>query len=131
MSQQHFGVIGLAVMGENLALNVERNGFPVAVYNRSREKTDKFMAERAGGRQVKPTYSPEELIASLEPPRRVLIMVKAGAAVDAVIQQLKPLMEPGDILIDGGNSLYNDTVRRTARIRRCRIPLYWHGGQWR
>ena len=116
MSQQHFGVIGLAVMGENLALNVERNGFPVAVYNRSRDKTDKFMTERAQGRQVKATYSPEELIASLEPPRRVLIMVKAGAAVDAVIQQLKPLMQEGDILIDGGNSLYGDTVRRTKEL---------------
>ncbi|KAI9131749.1 NADP-dependent phosphogluconate dehydrogenase [Acaryochloris sp. CCMEE 5410] len=116
MSQQQFGLIGLAVMGENLALNVERNGFPIAVYNRTRAKTDAFMAERAQGRQVVAAFTPEELVASLVRPRRILIMVKAGAPVDAVIQQLKPLLEPGDALIDGGNSLYGDTVRRTEEL---------------
>lgn len=116
MPQQQFGLIGLAVMGENLALNVERNGFPIAVYNRTRAKTDAFMAERAQGRQVVAAFTPEELVASLERPRRILIMVKAGAPVDAVIQQLKPLLEPGDALIDGGNSLYGDTVRRTEEL---------------
>jgi 6-phosphogluconate dehydrogenase len=116
MSQQQFGLIGLAVMGENLALNVERNGFPVAVYNRTASRTDEFMAERAAGRDIKPTYSPEELVASLAQPRRIVIMVKAGGPVDAVIQQLKPLLEPGDALIDGGNSLYEDTVRRTIEL---------------
>jgi 6-phosphogluconate dehydrogenase len=75
---QSFGVIGLAVMGENLALNVERNGFPVAVYNRSREKTDRFMAERAGGKNVQATFSLEEFVGALERPRRILVMVKAG-----------------------------------------------------
>lgn len=116
MPQQQFGLIGLAVMGENLALNVERNGFPIAVYNRTRAKTDAFMAERAQGRQVVAAYTPEELVTSLARPRRILIMVKAGAPVDAVIQQLKPMLEPGDVLIDGGNSLYGDTVRRTEEL---------------
>ncbi|MEM6867909.1 MAG: NADP-dependent phosphogluconate dehydrogenase [Cyanobacteria bacterium P01_C01_bin.121] len=113
---QSFGVIGLAVMGENLALNVERNGFPVAVYNRSREKTDKFMAERAPGKNVKATFSLEEFVANLDRPRRVLVMVKAGGPVDAVIQQLKPLLEDDDMIIDGGNSLYEDTERRVKEL---------------
>ncbi|MEO0375542.1 MAG: NAD(P)-binding domain-containing protein, partial [Cyanobacteria bacterium P01_A01_bin.17] len=116
MSQQQFGLIGLAVMGENLALNVERNGFPVAVYNRTASRTDEFMKERAAGRNIKPTYSPEELVESLVQPRRIVIMVKAGGPVDAVIQQLKPLLSAGDALIDGGNSLYEDTVRRTKEL---------------
>jgi 6-phosphogluconate dehydrogenase len=113
---QSFGVIGLAVMGENLALNVERNGFPVAVYNRSREKTDAFMANRAGGKNVKATYSLEEFVESLERPRRILVMVKAGGPVDAVIEQLKPLLDPDDMIIDGGNSLYDDTERRVKDL---------------
>ncbi len=116
MAQQSFGVIGLAVMGENLALNVERNGFPVAVYNRTAEKTHTFMAQRGEGKNIKPTYSLEEFVASLERPRRILIMVKAGAPVDAVIQQLKPLLQPGDVLIDGGNSLFTDTARRAQEL---------------
>ncbi|WP_410222847.1 NAD(P)-binding domain-containing protein, partial [Limnospira platensis] len=85
MSEQKFGVIGLAVMGENLALNVERNGFPVAVYNRTSAKTDEFMQKRAPGKNVKPAYTLEEFVASLERPRRILVMVKAGKPVDAVI----------------------------------------------
>ncbi|HEY9827983.1 MAG TPA: NADP-dependent phosphogluconate dehydrogenase [Stenomitos sp.] len=113
MTLQDFGLIGLAVMGENLALNIERNGFSVSVYNRTASRTDEFMTQRAQGRNIKATYTPEEFIASLKTPRRVLIMVKAGAPVDAVMDQLIPLLEPGDILIDGGNSLYEDTVRRT------------------
>ena len=116
MTKQKFGVIGLAVMGENLALNVERNGFPVAVYNRSREKTDAFMANRAQGKQVKATFSLEEFVESLERPRRILLMVKAGKAVDAVIDQLKPLLQEGDMIIDGGNSLFEDTDRRVADL---------------
>ncbi len=113
---QQFGVIGLAVMGENLALNVERNGFPVAVYNRSREKTDEFMATRAKGKNFVAAYTLEDFVASLERPRKILIMVKAGAPVDAVIDQLKPLLDQGDILIDGGNSLFTDTQRRAAAL---------------
>jgi 6-phosphogluconate dehydrogenase len=116
MTQQSFGVIGLAVMGENLALNVERNGFPVAVFNRSREKTDEFMATRAKGKNFVAAYTLEDFVASLERPRKILIMVKAGAPVDAVIDQLKPLLDEGDILIDGGNSLFTDTQRRAAAL---------------
>jgi 6-phosphogluconate dehydrogenase len=116
MALQDFGLIGLAVMGENLALNIERNGFSVAVYNRTASRTDEFMTERAQNRQIKATYTPEEFVASLSRPRRILVMVKAGAPVDAVIEQLRPMLEPGDILIDGGNSLYEDTVRRTTAL---------------
>ncbi|MGF1496320.1 MAG: NADP-dependent phosphogluconate dehydrogenase [Elainellaceae cyanobacterium] len=113
---QSFGLIGLAVMGENLALNVERNGFSVAVYNRTSEKTTAFMQERAQGKNVKATYSLEEFVQSLERPRRVLIMVKAGKPVDMVIDQLKPLLDPDDMIIDGGNSLYEDTERRVKEL---------------
>ncbi len=116
MSQQKFGVIGLAVMGENLALNVERNGFPIAVYNRTGAKTDSFMKQRAEGKNVKAAYSLEEFVQSLERPRRILVMVKAGKPVDAVIDQLKPLLDQDDMIIDGGNSLYEDTERRTRDL---------------
>ncbi len=116
MTLQDFGLIGLAVMGENLALNIERNGFSVSVYNRTASRTDEFMAQRAQGRKIQATYTPEEFVASLARPRRILVMVKAGAPVDAVISQLKPMLESGDILIDGGNSLYEDTVRRTKEL---------------
>ncbi|HEY9811432.1 MAG TPA: NADP-dependent phosphogluconate dehydrogenase [Halomicronema sp.] len=116
MTLQSFGIIGLAVMGENIALNVERNGFPISVYNRSPEKTDAFVSTRGQGKNVKGTYSLEEFVHSLERPRKMLIMVKAGAPVDAVIDQLKPYLEEGDIIIDGGNSLYDDTARRTRDL---------------
>lgn len=116
MPQQSFGVIGLAVMGENLALNVERNGYPISVYNRTRDKTDAFMANRAQGKNAYAAYSIQDFVASLERPRKILIMVKAGGPVDAVIQELKPLLDQGDILIDGGNSLYTDTARRAAEL---------------
>lgn len=113
---QSFGLIGLAVMGENLALNIERNGFPITVYNRTPEKTEAFMAQRAHGKQVKAAYSIEDFVASLERPRKIMIMVKAGAPVDAVIAQLTPLLEPDDIIIDGGNSFHEDTARRTREL---------------
>lgn len=113
---QSFGVIGLAVMGENLALNVERNGFPISVYNRSPEKTEAFMATRAVGKNAVAAYSLEEFVASLERPRRILVMVKAGKPVDAVIQQLNPLLDPDDMIIDGGNSLFEDTERRVKEL---------------
>ncbi|WP_088239487.1 NADP-dependent phosphogluconate dehydrogenase [Calothrix rhizosoleniae] len=116
MTLQSFGVIGLAVMGENIALNVERNGFPIAVYNRSRDKTDRFMAERAQGRNAKASFTLEDFVASLERPRKILVMVQAGKPVDAVIGQLKPLLNEGDIIIDGGNSWYEDTERRTQDL---------------
>ncbi len=113
---QSFGVIGLAVMGENIALNIERNGFPIAVYNRSREKTDAFMKTRAEGKNVVAAYSLEEFVAALEKPRRILMMVQAGKPVDAVIGQLKSLLDPDDMIIDGGNSLYEDTERRVKDL---------------
>ncbi len=113
MTKRTFGVIGLAVMGENLALNVESRGFPIAVYNRTPAKTKTFMAERAKDKDVKAAYSLEEFVQTLERPRKILVMVKAGKPVDAVIEQLKPLLEEGDMIIDGGNSLYEDTERRT------------------
>lgn len=116
MALQNFGLIGLAVMGENLALNVERNGFSISVYNRTPTKTEAFMADRAKGKNVKPTFSLEEFVGSLERPRKLLVMVKAGNPVDATIDQLKPLLEPGDMIIDGGNSLYEDTDRRVADL---------------
>jgi 6-phosphogluconate dehydrogenase len=116
MTKRTFGVIGLAVMGENLALNVESRGFPIAVYNRTAAKTEEFMATRAPGKDVKAAYSLPEFVQALERPRKILVMVKAGSPVDAVIQDLKPLLEQGDMIIDGGNSLYEDTERRTKEL---------------
>lgn len=116
MTKRSFGVIGLAVMGENLALNVESRGFPIAVYNRTPTKTEEFMAKRAQGKDVKAAYTLEEFVQVLERPRKILVMVQAGKPVDAVIDQLKPLLEEGDTIIDGGNSLYEDTERRTQYL---------------
>ncbi|MFZ4665685.1 MAG: NADP-dependent phosphogluconate dehydrogenase [Prochlorotrichaceae cyanobacterium] len=116
MAKQSFGLIGLAVMGENLALNVERNGFPVSVYNRSTDKVDAFMQGRAQGKNFFGAHSIEEFVESLDRPRRILVMVKAGAPVDAVIEQLKPLLDADDMIIDGGNSLYTDTERRVQDL---------------
>jgi 6-phosphogluconate dehydrogenase len=113
---QSFGLIGLAVMGENLVLNIERNGFPISVFNRTPAKTDEFMAQRGQGKQITPTHTLEEFVKSLDRPRKIMIMVKAGGPVDATIDQLKPLLEDGDMIIDGGNSLYTDTDRRVADL---------------
>ncbi|ACK71696.1 6-phosphogluconate dehydrogenase, decarboxylating [Gloeothece citriformis PCC 7424] len=111
-----FGVIGLAVMGENLALNVESRGFPIAVYNRTYEKTEEFMNTRGKGKDIVGPRTLEEFVQALDRPRKILVMVKAGGPVDAVIQQLKPLLDEGDMIIDGGNSLYDDTERRTKEL---------------
>jgi 6-phosphogluconate dehydrogenase len=113
---QSFGLIGLAVMGENLALNIERNGFSVSVYNRTSSVTEKFMNTRARGKNFYAAYSLEDFVQSLERPRKILIMVKAGGPVDAVINQLRPLLDPDDMIIDGGNSLYSDTERRVQEL---------------
>ncbi|HYH13520.1 MAG TPA: NADP-dependent phosphogluconate dehydrogenase [Thermomicrobiales bacterium] len=113
---RHVGVVGLAVMGANLALNLARNGFAPAVYNRTASRTEEFLADEAKGTDILGTYSIEELVASLERPRRLLLMVKAGPAVDAVIDELAPHLEPGDILIDGGNSFFLDTERRSQDL---------------
>ena len=114
MSNQDIGLIGLAVMGENLVLNIERNGFSVAVYNRTSTKTERFIKGKARGKKIVGTYSIQEFVDALERPRRVIIMVKAGDPVDAMIEQLKEYLEPGDILMDGGNSFFKDTDRRCA-----------------
>lgn len=110
------GVIGLAVMGENLILNIESRGYSVAVYNRTTSKVREFTEGRAKGKRIKGCYSLEELVQSLEGPRKILMMVKAGPAVDDLIQQLLPLLERGDILIDGGNTQYTDTDRRVRDV---------------
>ncbi|KVN41739.1 6-phosphogluconate dehydrogenase [Burkholderia pyrrocinia] len=115
MGKQAIGVIGLAVMGRNLALNIESRGYAVSVYNRSGEKTDELIAEFPG-RNLVPTYTLEEFVASLETPRRILMMVKAGEATDATIAALKPLLEKGDVLIDGGNTHFTDTIRRNQEL---------------
>jgi 6-phosphogluconate dehydrogenase len=110
------GLIGLAVMGENLVLNMESKGFRVSVYNRTTQKVDDFLAGRANGKNIVGTHSLEELIKSLSRPRKIMIMVKAGSAVDDMINTLIPLLEPGDIIIDGGNTHFPDTNRRTALV---------------
>ena len=110
------GMIGLAVMGENLALNIARNKFPIAVYNRDTSKVDKFL-QRAEGQQVIGAYSIEDFVNSLEKPRKIILLVKAGGPVDAVLDQLKPLLDQGDIVIDGGNSFYENTVRREKEMK--------------
>ncbi|MCU6709001.1 NADP-dependent phosphogluconate dehydrogenase [Paenibacillus sp. J5C_2022] len=115
MSKQQIGVIGMAVMGRNLALNIESKGFTVSVYNRSREKTDDLMKE-ATGKNLVPTYSVEEFVQSLEVPRRILIMVQAGAGTDATIESLLPHLDQGDIIIDGGNAYFPDTQRRSKEL---------------
>lgn len=117
MAQADIGLIGLAVMGQNLVLNMADHGFSVAVYNRSRDKTDAFLAGEAADKDIIGTYSLEELVNSLQTPRKVMLMVKAGEVVDAFIEQLIPLLSSGDIIIDGGNSLYTDSTRRTSELK--------------
>jgi 6-phosphogluconate dehydrogenase len=111
-NQCDIGLIGLAVMGENLVLNMESKGFSVAVFNRTTEVTEKFAAGRGKGKNIQPARTMEEFVGALKRPRKAMIMVKAGAPVDAVIGQLAPLLEKGDVIIDGGNSLFTDTQRR-------------------
>ena len=125
MKQSDIGLIGLAVMGENLVMNMESKGFAVSVYNRTTEKVDRFLAGRAKGKNIVGAHSLEELVAQLKKPRKVMMMVKAGAPVDAFIEQLIPLLEPGDVIIDGGNSHFPDTIRRTKYVERK--GLYYIG----
>jgi 6-phosphogluconate dehydrogenase len=110
------GLIGLAVMGENLVLNMESHGYTVAVYNRTVEKVDRFIAGRGKGKNFIGAHSVEELVKSLARPRKVMMLVKAGSAVDDFIELLIPCLEPGDIIIDGGNTHFPDTIRRTAYV---------------
>ena len=116
MRESDIGVIGLAVMGENLVLNMESKGFTVSVYNRTAEKVKNFTEGRAKGKKIIGAYSLEELVSQLMKPRKVMMMVKAGAAVDDLIDRLLPMLDDGDILIDGGNSHFPDTIRRTAYV---------------
>ena len=116
MKKADIGLIGLAVMGENLVMNMESKGFTVAVYNRTTEKVDSFVHGRAAGKNIIGCHSLRELADSLEKPRKVMMMVKAGAAVDDLIEQVIPYLEAGDILIDGGNSHFPDTIRRTKYV---------------
>lgn len=112
------GLIGLAVMGQNLVLNMNDHGYSVAVFNRTTSKVDEFLADAAKGRStIIGTHSLEELVASLSKPRKVMLMVKAGEVVDQFIEQLLPLLQPGDVIIDGGNSHYPDTTRRTRSLK--------------
>ena len=110
------GLVGLGVMGRNLALNIERNGFPIAVWNRNPQKMHDFISEEGEGKALLGIEKLPDLMAALEKPRRVILMVQAGAAVDEVIDQIKPLMDPGDILIDCGNTYFTDTERRTKAL---------------
>jgi len=110
------GLIGLAVMGENLVLNMESKGFTVAVFNRTVDKVDRFINGRARGKNIKGTYSIQELVSSVKRPRKIMMLVQAGNAVDNIISQLLPYLDKGDIIIDGGNSYFPDTIRRTGFI---------------
>ena len=116
MKKSDIGLIGLAVMGENLVMNMESKGFTVSVFNRTTQKVTNFINGRAKGKNIVGTYSLEELVASLEKPRKVMMMIKAGSAVDSMIDSLIPLLDEGDIIIDGGNSHFPDTARRTAYV---------------
>ena len=123
MSQASIGLIGLAVMGENLVLNMANHGHTVAVFNRTVSKVDDFLRGAAAGKSILGAHSIEQFVALLQKPRRIMMMVKAGAAVDMLIEQLVPFLEPGDILIDGGNSFFPDTERR-VREAESRGLLY-------
>ena len=120
-------LIGLAVMGQNLILNMNDNGFKVVAYNRTTAKVDDFLANEAKNTDVVGAHSLEEMVAKLKKPRRVMMLVKAGAAVDGFIDKLVPLMEKGDIIIDGGNSEYQDTVRRTTDLEKKGILFVGSG----
>lgn len=127
MVKQQIGVIGLAVMGKNLALNIESRGYSVAVFNRSPEKTEAFLADEAQGKNITGVQSIEEFVNTLEKPRKILLMVKAGPATDATIASLQPYLEKGDILIDGGNTLFEDTIRRNKQLQETGIHFIGTG----
>ncbi|MBS4216162.1 NADP-dependent phosphogluconate dehydrogenase [Neobacillus rhizophilus] len=127
MPKQQIGVIGLAVMGKNLALNIESRGYTVSVYNRSSDKTEIFLSKEAAGKRIVGTYSVEEFIRSLERPRKILLMVQAGSATDATIQSLQPYLKEGDIIIDGGNTFFQDTIRRNKELAESGIHFIGTG----
>ena len=125
-SKAEIGMMGLAVMGENLAMNIERNGYPIAVWNREPHKVDDFVA-RSEGRQVIGAHTPEEFMKSLKRPRKIIMLVKAGPPVDWTIDQIRPFLEEGDIIIDGGNSYFQDTERREKELRAAGINFIGSG----
>ncbi|WP_440896440.1 NADP-dependent phosphogluconate dehydrogenase [Amphibacillus sp. Q70] len=127
MTKQQFGVIGLAVMGKNLALNVESRGYSVSVFNRTYKKTEDFIENEAKGKNFLGAKTIEEFVDSLEKPRKIMLMVKAGGATDATIESLKPLLDDGDILIDGGNTFYQDTMRRNKELDQSGIHFIGTG----
>ena len=131
MSEQaagrHVGVVGLAVMGENLALNIARNGFPVSVYNRTASRTDAFLAERGTAAGIVGFHDIGDFVRSLARPRRIILMVKAGQPVDDVIAELRPFLEPGDIVVDGGNSFFKDTERRGTALANAGLSFVGMG----
>ncbi|MCH7897185.1 MAG: hypothetical protein IH782_09930, partial [candidate division NC10 bacterium] len=122
-----FGMMGLGVMGQNLALNIERNGYPVAVWDRETEWVDEFVQKTARGKQVIGTKSIQDFVRALERPRKIMMMIKAGAPVDWTIDQLKPYLEEGDIIIDGGNSHFQDTRRREKELAADALRLVGGG----
>ncbi|MDQ3821097.1 MAG: NADP-dependent phosphogluconate dehydrogenase [Acidobacteriota bacterium] len=127
MAEADIGMAGLGVMGLNLAQNMERNGHTVAIWNRELEDIDKFMADEGEGRRFVPTKSPEDFVKSLKRPRRIMMMIKAGPPVDWTMDQFKPYLEAGDILIDGGNSWFQDTRRREAELRAVNLRFVGSG----
>ncbi|MCD2256681.1 NADP-dependent phosphogluconate dehydrogenase [Lactobacillus sp. CC-MHH1034] len=126
MDQPQIGVIGMAVMGKNLALNIESRGYTVAIFNRTAAKTEAVMKEHSEKKLV-PSYTIEDFVKSLEKPRRILMMVKAGAGTDAVIDELLPLLDKGDVLIDGGNTFFEDTMRRNEKLDQSGINFIGMG----
>src|SRR5258708_27455237 len=122
MSHSTFGIIGLGTMGRNLALNIEEHGFPVAVWNLETEWTDAVLKDHVGAKFTG-TKTLDALVAALDRPRRIMMMIPAGAPVDEMIGKLAPLLGPGDILIDGGNSNFEDTRPRQAALRATRLPF--------
>jgi len=125
MKKQNMGLIGLGVMGQNLTLNMEDKGYSVAVYNRTSTKTEDFANGGAKGKNILPTYSLEEFVASLETPRKIILLVKQGKPVDDYIEKLTPLLDKGDLIIDGGNSYFKDTIRRNKELDK--IGLFFFG----
>jgi 6-phosphogluconate dehydrogenase len=126
MSKQQIGVVGMAVMGKNLALNIESRGYSVSIFNRTASKTEEVAKEHADKKLV-PTYTIEEFVESLEKPRRIMLMVQAGKATDLTIQSLLPHLDKGDILIDGGNTFFQDTIRRNEELANSGINFIGTG----
>ncbi len=131
MTTSKIGIIGLGVMGQNLALNIANKGYSVAVYNRTPGKTEDFIKTSGKEASVFGAYSLQALIEHLEKPRKIMLLVKAGLVVDAVIENLQPHLEPGDIIIDGGNSFFKDTERRIKSLSKEGINVFWCWCVWR